>query len=473
MTVGAQTVAARLADLVGVSNVITDPAQLTPYEVDLKRPSAAVRPGTSDEVARVVQFAAAEKLAVIPTGARTKLDIGLPPVRYHLALDLTRLDRIAAYDPGDLTLSVEAGCPVCRVQAALAEYCQFLPFAVPFFERSTIGGAIASGVDSPLRHGFGTARDFVLGIEFVTGDGTASKSGGRVVKNVTGYDLHKLMISSFGSLAVITKVNFRTYPRPIESRGFIAQFPTGGAAFEMRRLIALSPLRPITLDIFSPRVGAMLSSDVAAKLTRTHTAPVPLSNDLWSLTAGFAGNDAVRARCESELTRMARESGASEVAVLADQLSHAWNRKREFVPIALASFPAATILKISTVPNRLGNALDLAARAAESSGLTWLAMARGVGVLYFVMFPPESEDSAASPGAEWRIRAVTAARKISDDVQGLGGNFSIPWCPTEWKPALAEWIWGPASPDFAQMQKLKTVFDPLGILSPGRYVGGL
>src|SRR4029077_15387818 len=109
------------------------------------------------------------------------------------------------YDPGDLTLSVEAGCPVCRVQAALAEYCQFLPFAVPFFERSTIGGAIASGVDSPLRHGFGTARDFVLGIEFVTGDGTASKSGGRVVKNVTGYDLHKLMIGSCGWLHLITQ----------------------------------------------------------------------------------------------------------------------------------------------------------------------------------------------------------------------------------------------------------------------------
>jgi glycolate dehydrogenase FAD-binding subunit len=473
MTVGAQTVASRFADIVGASNVFADPAQLTPYEVDLKRPSAAVRPGTADEVARIIQVAAAEKLAVIPTGARTKLEIGLPPLRYDLALDLTRLDRIAAYDPGDLTLSVEAGCPVCRVQAALAEHGQFLPLAVPFLERSTVGGTIASGVDSPLRHGFGTSRDFVLGIEFVTGDGIASKSGGRVVKNVTGYDLHKLMIGSFGSLAVITKVNLRTFPRPIGSRGFIAHFPTGTAAFEMRRLIALSPVRPLTMEIFSPRVAAMLSNEIAAKLTKTRGAPVPLSNDLWSLTTGFAGNDAVRARCESELARMAQEAGASDVSVLSDELSHAWNRKREFIPIALASFPSATVLKISTVPNRVVNALDQAARAAESSGLTWLAMARGVGVLYFVMFPPESEDSAVSAGAEWRIRAATVARKISLDVQRLGGNFSIPWCPVEWKPALSEWIWGPASPDFAQMRKLKSAFDPLGILSPGRFVGGL
>jgi glycolate oxidase FAD binding subunit len=252
MSAGTQIAASRLANIAGASNVLSDPAQLSLYEVDGRRPAAAVRPGTTEEVAEIIKFAAAEKLAVIPTGARTKLGIGLAPSRYDLALDMTRLSRIVAYDPGDLTLSVEAGLPLCQLQTAFSEHRQFLPLAVPFMERSTVGGAIASGMDSPLRHGYGTARDFVLGMEFVAGDGTAAKSGGRVVKNVTGYDLHKLMIGSFGSLAVITKVNFRTFPQPISSRGFVLNFSTGTAAFEMRRRLAQSPLRPLTVEIFSP-----------------------------------------------------------------------------------------------------------------------------------------------------------------------------------------------------------------------------
>jgi glycolate oxidase FAD binding subunit len=173
---------------------------------------------------------------------------------------------------------------------------------------------------------------------------------------------------------------------------------------------------------------------------------------------------------------MAKECGAESVATLSENLGPAWIRKREFVPIALASSPATTILKIGVVPNRAINAIDQSARAAEASGLGWLAMARGVGVIYFVILPAptgEATESANPADAELRVRVATAARKIASDVQGLGGNFTIPWCPAEWKPALAELIWGPASPDFEQMRKLKSAFDPRGILSPGRFVGGL
>ncbi len=125
---------------------------------------------------------------------------------------MTRLNKVIAYDPGDLTLSVEAGVPLAKLAQVLAEHRQFLPLAVPFVNRTTIGGLIASGVDSPLRQFYGTARDFLLGMEFVTGEGVAAKSGGRVVKNVTGYDIHKLMIGALGTLGVITRVNFKTFP---------------------------------------------------------------------------------------------------------------------------------------------------------------------------------------------------------------------------------------------------------------------
>ena len=139
---------------------------------------------------------------------------------------MTRLNRVLAYDPGDLTLSIEAGVPLCDVQRTLAEHGQFLPLEVPFMNRTTVGGTIASGVDSPLRQFYGTARDYILGLEFVTGEGIAAKSGGRVVKNVTGYDIHKLLAGSLGTLGVITRINLRTFPRPSNTRGFVASFET-------------------------------------------------------------------------------------------------------------------------------------------------------------------------------------------------------------------------------------------------------
>src|SRR5439155_5999767 len=130
--------------------------------------------------------------------------------------------------------------------APLYKQKQFLPLPVPFYFESTIGGIIASGVDSALRHSYGTARDFLIGAEFIDGTGHLCKSGGRVVKNVTGYDLHKLLIGSLGTLAVITRLNFRTFPAPVSSRGFVASFASAENALALRRSIVESPLNPLT-----------------------------------------------------------------------------------------------------------------------------------------------------------------------------------------------------------------------------------
>src|SRR5262249_17594815 len=146
------------------------------------------------EVAELVRFAVSHKLAVVCCGSRSKIELGMPPGRYDLAIDLTGLREIVHYDPDDLTLSVDAGLSLAELAGALAARNQFLPLAVPFAETATIGGTVASGVDSTLRLQYGAARDFLIGAEFVDGTGRLCKSGGRVVKNVTGYDLHKLLI---------------------------------------------------------------------------------------------------------------------------------------------------------------------------------------------------------------------------------------------------------------------------------------
>jgi glycolate oxidase FAD binding subunit len=454
----------QLADLVGPQRVTTDPAQLAPYEVDGIRPSAALRPESTAQIAEIIRFAATEKRAVIPTGGRTKLPIGLPPERYDVALDMSSLNKIVAYDPGDLTLSVEAGLPLTVLGEALAKHSQFLPLAVPYHTRTTIGGTIASGVDGPLRQFYGTARDFLLGIEFVTGDGAAAKSGGRVVKNVTGYDIHKLMIGALGTLGVITRLNFKTFPLPIASRGFVARFRTAQLACDFRARIACSYLTPLTLDILSPDVTELFESDAAS---RFESAPMPanvLSRTEWAVSVGFAGNEKVRERYQSDLQQITKESGGAGVSLSEESLGAAFARKREFIPIALASSPATTIAKMSVLPTRVHEALASAQKAAEANSLRWAALARGLGIIYFAMLPAALND-------ETRRQIENATDAIHDTCSKIGGQSTIPWCPSPWKTNLN--IWGPANSDFAQMQKIKNVFDPQRVLSPGRFVGGL
>src|SRR3989441_3303912 len=256
--------AARLESLIDPSRISNDAAACACYAVDEVLPTAVAKPTSAEEVAEIVRFAALEKLALVPCGNRTKLAIGMPPSHYDIALDMTALNRISHYDPGDLTVSAEAGIHLAKLNSVLNDHNQFLPLLVPCYSLSTIGGTIASGIASPLRQFYGTARDFLLGAEFVDGVGKLCKSGGRVVKNVTGYDLHKLLIGSLGTLAVVTRLNFRTFPAPPASRGFVASFPTQEGALTLRSAIAASPLRPLTLDILSPGLAHLFATRTPA-----------------------------------------------------------------------------------------------------------------------------------------------------------------------------------------------------------------
>jgi glycolate oxidase FAD binding subunit len=463
MSAPAKLAGARLADIVGEQNSSFDPSELTAYEIGGMTPGGVARPGTAEEVAELVRMAAADRLALIPCGARTKLEMGLPPERYDLAMDMTRLDRVAAYDPGDLTLGVEAGCGLAKLQSVLGEHRQFLPLEVPYFRQTTVGGTIATGVDTPLRQLFGTARDYVLGMEFVTGEGVAAKSGGRVVKNVTGYDLHKLMIGALGTLGIMTKINFRTFPLPAESRAFLARFDQAKGAFELRDRVTGSPLAPSTLEIFSPQVADLFSSGIAARIDGNPLPADLLSRKQWAFTCGFAGNEAVIARYERDLRAMAEQCGAARVTVL-EQVAGAFGRKREFIPISLESSPATTILKLSVLPRKMNEALTHAARFADENGVRWATMARGVGVIYFVLLPEARDEDA-------RSRVATITEGVIAAVAIVEGHATVPWCPREWKASLP--VWGRPRADFPQMAKLKTLFDPHRILAPGRFVGGL
>ncbi len=465
MSIAARIVPAQLAGIVGDANLLTDPKEFWGYEIDGKKPTAVVRPGSTEEIADILKFARSEKLAIVAMGARTKLAMGLPPRQYDIALDMTRLDRVLAYDPGDLTLSVEAGIPLHKVQSELAAHGQFLPLAVPFLDRTTVGGTIASGIDSPLRQSYGTARDYILGMEFVTGEGIVAKSGGRVVKNVTGYDIHKLLAGSLGTLGVITKINLRTFPRPLHTRGSVVHFETAEDALALRHRIARSHLTPLTIEILSPKTDELLAGDAAARIEPNEFDSTLFSNTHWTLATSFAGNDLVLERYERELRQKAEQSGAVEAQVLSDEsIPGAFGRVREFVPIALESSPATTIVKVSALPSRMNDILGAAARAADESNLACAALARGVGVIYLALLPPVRTEQALSTVAQATSKIVAVCARLE-------GNVTIPWCPAEWKASLN--VWGPARGDFELMRKVKMLFDPGNTLSPGRFAGDI
>lgn len=466
MNTAPATVRSRLGGIVGTEHVQAEPAQLAAYAVDGISPAAAARPGTAEEVAEVVRFVAAEKLAVIPCAGRTKLGMGAAPARYDIALDLSRLNHVVAYDPDDLTLGVEAGIGLTELITLLAEHKQFLPLAVPFTSQGTIGGTISSGVDSPLRQFYGTARDYVLGIELVTGEGKRAKSGGRVVKNVAGYDLHKLLIGSLGTLGVITAVNFRTFPLPPASRGFLATFPNAEGALELRRRIVASPLQPLTLEILSPELARIFAERAPRTLGVELAAPGPwFSASAWTLAAAFGGSTQVLGRYEEELTRLAAEARATSAIVLGDEERPlVWGRLRECFPMLLEASPLATIVKINALPAQLGRLLGALRQSCEKHGFPFVALTRGVGVVYLALLPSKQEPEEIR-------RLAEACAHILDQGAILGEHVTIPWCPAELKRLVT--VWGLPRGDLDLMHKVKDVFDPHHILSPGRFYGGI
>ena len=372
----------RLEEIVGGPYVVSEAAEVAAREVCGVRPSAVVSPEDAAQIAELVRFTAAEKLAIIPTGGCSKLGIGSPPSRYDIALDLSRLNRLLAYDPKDLTLGVEPGMRMADLLGALGEQRQFLPIAVPFAERATVGGIVATNSSSPLRHAYGAVRDFCLGMEFVTGEGAQAKSGGRVVKNVTGYDLHKLLIGSLGTLAIITRVNFRTFPLPQAQKTFIASFSTAEAAFDFCRSVAHSALTPQLAEVADPSAGQLIFSGEAF---------ARIQPDQWSAIITAAGQPAVVERYAQELGRMAAAADAAEfVPVENDAHAVLFERIREFPRLALEAVPNAAIFRVSALPTVMPLLIAKLYAIAKQNHADVATLSRASGIVYAVFVAENS-----------------------------------------------------------------------------------
>src|SRR5215216_374284 len=229
------------------------------YEVDGVRPEAVVRVASADDVGAVMRLASSQRLAVIARGGGTMVDLGNPPRRMDVVLDVTRLNRIVEYHPQDLTVTVEAGVTIGELQRTLGEHGQMLALDPPLEERATVGGVLATNAWGPRRHG--TARDLVIGSRAVLADGSRIRAGGKVVKNVAGYDLNKLLIGSLGTLAVITEATFKLAPRPAGFGMLVAAFPRLEEAHAAAVAINRARVQPLSLDLIGPPAARRLTRD--------------------------------------------------------------------------------------------------------------------------------------------------------------------------------------------------------------------
>jgi len=456
-------VANRMEKLIGSDRVQTTEASLQDFAICGRAPLAVLKPRSPGEVAEIVSFAVPEKLALVACGSRSKLELGMPPQRYDLALDMTGLRQMAHYDPGDLTVSVDAGMPLSELAIALAAEQQFLPLDVPCIAISTVGGAIASGIDSTLRQQYGTARDLLIGAEFVDGTGKQCKSGGRVVKNVTGYDLHKLLIGSLGTLGVITRLNFRTFPVPELRGAHVATFPVMEAALNYHASLLKSGLPFSNLELIDSEFSTLL----VGFLNKTGGAGPSLAASGWHVCAFFEGSPVLIERIRRELRELsaqAQAAGSDTLDRLGTQSSEQMSGTlREAFNWLRSAAPNVALLRIVLPQITPGDVTELQQFARESPLRSALAL-RACNVAYLAVFA-ETENEQTNTALE-RVASGLFSR-----VETMKGSAALLHAP-RWLKHRVD-IWGKGREDFPLMQRVKQAFDPQNIFAPGRFVGGL
>jgi glycolate oxidase FAD binding subunit len=420
-------------------------------------PAMIVTPGSAEEIAAVLQLANSQGLVVAPAGGFTKQDIGGVPERVDILLRTARLNSIEFFDPGDLTIGVNAGMTFNEAQQELGKHQQWLPCDAAQLDHATFGGLLATGAAGPLKSAFGGMRDYCIGVNFVTADGKIAKGGGRVVKNVAGYDLMKLMTGSFGSLAVITSVAFKVFPRPRQLRTFICNFKSVDEALKFRGQILRSPLTPLCLEIVSPRAPEYLCDPPPVRDADSYKPSHPVSTPAseWQIVLRAAGSDNV-------LKRYAQELGSAVTRTLegADEQQH-WSWVSNFEHAVLDRHRNAMVIHTHLAIQNVGPAISAVERAATENNFVSATLGRAVTGNLVMTLVPLAVDP---PSAMQFANCVSAFRSRLP----AGSSAEVVHCPKEAKPHFD--VWGSTPTSLEIMKAVKRAMDPNNILNRGRFI---
>jgi glycolate oxidase FAD binding subunit len=417
------------------------------------RPSFVASPASTEEASAVLAAAAELGLAVVPRGAGTRLDWGLPPSRCDLVVDTRRLDQVLEHAAGDLVVRVQAGVRLARLAEVLGAAGQRLALDPPGRayqagadqadgdQGGTVGGLIATGVAGPLRLRYGAPRDLLIGITMVRSDGTVARAGGKVVKNVAGYDLGKLLAGSYGTLGLITEATFRLHPRPPAAAWVSLASGDPDAAAAALLAAGGSALAPSAAELDWPGGDAPLAVSVL------------LEGDP-----------------EGVAERADRLTGLLDGAAVSDEPPPWWGRG----PAAAGD---GTVLRIAFWAGRLAAVLAAVRAAAATTGADpAVGGSAAAGVLHAALPAATPADVVASFVTELRagLRAGPASATADSIPAGIlpaGAGTSVVVLHAPPAVTRAVDVWGPV-PALTLMQAVKDQFDPEHRLAPGRFAGG-
>ncbi|MET8382116.1 FAD-binding oxidoreductase [Streptosporangium canum] len=403
-------------------------------------------PENTGEVAALMRVSAEHDLAVTPVGGGTRLHWGPPPERCDLLIDTCCLNQVLEHASGDLVVRVQAGLTMNSLAETLAAEGQELSLDVPL-DGATVGGVLATAIAGPRRFRHGTARDLLIGITVVLADGTTAKSGGKVVKNVAGYDLGKLFTGSYGTLGVIAEAAFRLHPIPDDRRWIIAELPAPGTPGteavqgvqgvqgDGRPDAAEQPGSPPGLDVLATELAASQAEPSAIEVDWPDARGGPV---VAVLVEGTAAD--TRARAVRDL-----------------MAGHGTARITAGPPDWWGTLPGEDVLlEVRVPPSRAGGAL----RAVMARGLRAHVRGSLATAALQVTLPP---DVGGSAFAEFVSR-------VRDDLGRLGGGLTVLTAPQELAGRVDRW--GPVGA-LPLLRRVKERFDPGRRMSPGRSVGGI
>jgi glycolate oxidase FAD binding subunit len=418
------------------------------------QPNFVIEPSTESQLAELLRLSNEAGLAVIPRGGGTKLAWGNPPASADLILSTTRLNKIIEHAWADLTVSVEAGCTIQKLQQTLAQHGQRLALDPLWPEKSTVGGILSTNDSGALRLRFGALRDLIIGVTIALPDGTLASSGGKVVKNVAGYDLPKLVTGAFGTLGVITRAVFRLHPLPRNTRTFSVS--TADPEATQRLILAIQ------------------DSKLAHTALQSHfCSEAPPTSDIL-----FEGTEAVLAAQESLLRKLA---GTTHITVLSGRVAPVYAEPRRASPAALSgaepphavwnarqelwSFPnpaetaiaSTAIAKFSILPASMARTIELVSRAADKNQLGWKALMYATGLAWLRL-----EGQPAS------LRV--ALQSLREELERREGSVVVLHRPENMSHFDT---WGTPGDALPLMQSVKHRLDPANTLNPARFLAGV
>jgi len=442
-----------LGPLIGPERV-GGPLEAPAYNVDGHTPSIILWPRTVEEVSAVLAWAYRHDLKVVPWGGGTMIGLGRPPLRVDLVLDLSDLTGVVDYEPADMTASFWAGTTLRDAQALLAAHGQFIPLDPPAADRATLGGILATAASGPWRHRYGTPRDLVLAVRVVHTDGTVTRGGAKVVKNVAGYDMPKLYVGSLGTLGVIVEATFRVYPRPAFEATCLMAFDDVTALQAAVADLLDAPLVPTAVELLNP-----VAMEVVADLVG-----LPDRVGRYGLAVAFGSPCASAVATQVDRARsIGRSAGArSETDLTGELHDRFWQAVRDF-PWTRGD----VVLKVGVPIAEVGSTVMLAEEMAHRAGLRLGAVGEaGVGILRFYI----SADAADPHG--FLPKVVTLIRSLRSRALSSGGHLVVLAAPVALKTQVD--VWGGVSDEVLRlMRRLKKAFDPGSILNPGRFVEGI